>query len=66
MGSLSGIATLRREGDVEVLNSDSHKVITSSFSVGPLQLEVSKSVSVVLYHKKTSPLMLHKNLFSFL
>ena len=45
MGSLSGIATLRREGDVEVLNADSHKVVTSSFSVGPLQLEVSKTLS---------------------
>jgi len=43
MGSLSGIATLRREGDVEILSADSHKIITAAFSVGPLQLEVSKS-----------------------
>merc|ERR1711971_271826 len=42
MGSLSGIATLRREGDVEVKKEENHKVITSEFNVGPLQLEVSK------------------------
>merc|ERR1711941_262682 len=41
MGSLSGIATLRREGDV-VEDEENHKVITSEFHVGPLQLEVSK------------------------
>merc|ERR1711988_806755 len=43
MGSLSGIATLRREGDVVVKEEENHKVITSEFNVGPLQLEVSKT-----------------------
>merc|ERR1712029_172540 len=42
MGSLSGIVTLRREGDVVVKEEENHKVITSEFNVGPLQLEVSK------------------------
>merc|ERR1711971_1297651 len=42
MGSLSGIATLRREGDVVVKEEENHKVITSELNVGPLQLEVSK------------------------
>merc|ERR1711983_435723 len=42
MGSLSGIATLRREGAVGVKEEENHKVITSEFNVGPLQLEVSK------------------------
>merc|ERR1711976_820362 len=42
MGSLSGIATLRREGDVKVKEEENHKIITSEFNVGPLQLEVSK------------------------
>merc|ERR1712176_191924 len=42
MGSLSGIATLRREGDVLVKEEENHKIITSEFNVGPLQLEVSK------------------------
>lgn len=42
MGSLSGIATLRREGDVMVKEEENHKIITSEFNVGPLQLEVSK------------------------
>jgi len=42
MGALSGIATLRRNGDVEVMNADGHVVVKSQFSVGPLQLEVSK------------------------
>merc|ERR1719264_1982638 len=42
MGSLSGIATLRREGDVVVKEEENHKIITSEFNVGPLQLEVSK------------------------
>merc|ERR1719369_2044372 len=44
MGSLSGIATLRRSGDVTVLDEETHKVVTSVFTVGPLQLEVSKSL----------------------
>ena len=43
MGSLAGIATLRREGDVKVKDESSHKTVTSSFTVGPLQLEVSKT-----------------------
>merc|ERR1711962_809440 len=43
MGSLAGIATLRRAGDVTVMNSDSHKIVKSEFSIGPLQLEVSKT-----------------------
>merc|ERR1712020_333701 len=42
LGSLSGIATLRREGDVMVRDEDNHKIVVSEFSVGPLQLEVSK------------------------
>merc|ERR1712079_542598 len=42
LGSLSGIATLRREGDVSVKDEDNHKIVVSEFSVGPLQLEVSK------------------------
>merc|ERR1712127_637079 len=42
MGALSGIATLRRNGDVEVMNADGHVVVKSQFSIGPLQLEVSK------------------------
>jgi len=44
MGSLSGIATLRRSGDVSVEDDETHKVVTSVFTVGPLQLEVSKSL----------------------
>jgi len=43
-GSLSGIATLRRSGDVTVVDEDSFVTVTSTFSVGPLQLEVSKSL----------------------
>jgi len=42
-GSLSGIATLRRSGDVSIVSEEDHKVVTSEFTVGPLQLEVSKS-----------------------
>merc|ERR1712018_620595 len=42
-GSLSGIATLRRSGPVEITEEEDHKIITSEFTVGPLQLEVSKS-----------------------
>merc|ERR1712242_213669 len=42
-GSLSGIATLRRSGSVEITEEDDHKIISSEFTVGPLQLEVSKS-----------------------
>merc|ERR1711892_1040160 len=43
MGSLSGIASLRRSGDILIQDVDTHKVITSAFTVGPLSLEVSKS-----------------------
>jgi len=42
-GSLSGIATLRRSGAVEITVEEDHKIISSEFTVGPLQLEVSKS-----------------------
>merc|ERR1711937_776069 len=42
-GSLSGIATLRRSGPVEITVEEDHKIISSEFTVGPLQLEVSKS-----------------------
>merc|ERR1712064_144424 len=42
LGSLSGIATLRRNGDVTVENVDNHKELKSYFHVGPLKLEVSK------------------------
>jgi len=42
-GSLSGIATLRRSGAVEITEEEDHKIISSEFTVGPLQLEVSKS-----------------------
>merc|ERR1711953_671132 len=42
-GSLSGIATLRRSGPVETTEEEDHMIISSEFTVGPLQLEVSKS-----------------------
>merc|ERR1711953_377758 len=42
VGSLSGIATMVRDGDVTVVDEETHKVVTSEFSVGPLQLQVSK------------------------
>jgi len=42
VGSLSGIATMLRSGDVTVVDEETHKVVTSEFSVGPLQLQVSK------------------------
>merc|ERR1711990_1344629 len=42
VGSLSGIATMMRDGDVTVVDEETHKVVTSEFSVGPLQLQVSK------------------------
>jgi len=44
LATLSGIATLRRSGDVEVMNAESHKIVKSKFNVGPLQLEVKKTV----------------------
>ena len=45
-GSLSGIATLRRVNDVKIIDEETYKVITSTFSVGPLDLSVSKSVRI--------------------
>merc|ERR1719384_1247798 len=36
VGSLSGIATMMRDGDVTVVDEETHKVVTSEFSVGPL------------------------------
>merc|ERR1712193_3354 len=42
VGSLSGIATMVRDGDVTVVDEETHKVVTSEFTVGPLQLQVSK------------------------
>merc|ERR1711899_253551 len=42
VGSLSGIASMERKGDVKVMDEENHKVVTSEFSVGPLQLQVSK------------------------
>merc|ERR1712060_525791 len=42
IGSLSGIATMMRDGDVSVADEENHKVVTSAFTVGPLQLQVSK------------------------
>jgi len=44
MGSLAGIATLRRSGDVTVIDDENHKKVESSFTVGPLMLEVSKTI----------------------
>ena len=55
MGSLSGIATLRRSGDVSVEDDETHKVMTSVFTVGPLQLEVSKSVSLFFFSSVLNP-----------
>jgi len=43
IGSLSGIATMRRFGDVTVEEEETHRLVTSVFTVGPLQLEVSRS-----------------------
>ena len=42
-GILTGLATLRRAGDV--------KILSCQFTVGPLLLEVSKSVSFTVYAK---------------
>ena len=53
-GSLSGIATLKRAGAVEVAAGDEHDLVTSEFTVGPLQLEVSKSVSKKLTYLNTT------------
>lgn len=43
MGSLAGIATLRRSGDVVIEDVETHKIVSSTFQVGPLALEVSKT-----------------------
>merc|ERR1719431_2065217 len=43
MGSLAGIATLRRSGDVLIEDVETHKIVSSTFTVGPLALEVSKT-----------------------
>merc|ERR1739837_11117 len=45
MGSLSGIASLKRSGDVKVLKGDGFEVIKSEFHLGPLNLEVTKTSS---------------------
>ena len=45
-GILSGLATLRRAGDVSFTGEKDQKILSSQFTVGPLQLEVSKSVSL--------------------
>merc|ERR1712045_58979 len=44
MGSLAGIATLRRSGDVTGMDEENHKKVESKFTVGPLMLEVSKTI----------------------
>merc|ERR1711945_4935 len=43
-GSLSGIATLRRTKDVQIMDENGHKILTSYFAVGPLKLSVTKSL----------------------
>merc|ERR1712142_455807 len=43
-GSLSGIATLRRTKDVQIMDENGHKILTSHFAVGPLKLSVTKSL----------------------
>merc|ERR1712079_60200 len=53
-GSLSGIATLRRSGDVTISDEEDHKIISSEFAVGPLQLEVSKSFGEAKQRKMKS------------
>lgn len=46
MGSLSGIASLKRHGDVKVFkNSEGQEIIHSEFFIGPLSLEVTKSTN---------------------
>ena len=45
-GILFGLATLRRAGDVSFTGEKDQKILSSQFTVGPLQLEVSKSVSL--------------------
>merc|ERR1711915_541573 len=43
-GSLSGIATLRRTKDAQIMDENGHKILTSYFAVGPLKLSVTKSL----------------------
>jgi len=44
MGSLSGIASLKRDGDVSVYrNQEGTDIIKSEFTLGPLSLEVTKT-----------------------
>merc|ERR1712064_226306 len=43
-GSLSGIATLRRTKDVQIMDENGYKILTSYFAVGPLKLSVTKSL----------------------
>jgi len=43
VGTLTGIASLRREEQVEIFSADDHKMIQSTFTVGPLTLDVTKS-----------------------
>ena len=45
-GTLTGLATLRRAGDVSFTGGKDQKILSCQFTVGPLQLEVSKSVSL--------------------
>ncbi|XP_023338656.1 cilia- and flagella-associated protein 251, partial [Eurytemora carolleeae] len=43
VGTLTGIASLRREEQVEIFSADNHKMIQSTFTVGPLTLDVTKT-----------------------
>ena len=46
-GTLTGLATLRRAGDVSFTGGKDQKILSCQFTVGPLQLEVSKYVSLL-------------------
>ena len=50
-GTLTGLATLRRAGDVSFTSGKDQKILSCQFTVGPLLLEVSKSVSFTVYAK---------------
>ena len=50
-GTLTGLATLRRAGDVSFTGGKDQKILSCQFTVGPLLLEVSKSVSFTVYAK---------------
>ncbi|XP_023326074.1 uncharacterized protein DDB_G0286299 isoform X2 [Eurytemora carolleeae] len=43
VGTLTGIASLRREEQVEIFSAEDHKMIQSTFTVGPLTLDVTKT-----------------------